>query len=265
MFFAPAPTPPTDMINILTRIFGSRNERLLKQYGAVVRQINALEPQMAALADDALKAKTAQFRERLAQGETLDALLPEAFAVVREASKRTLQMRHFDVQLIGGMALRQRQDRGNAHGRRQDARLDAARLSQRAGRQGRAHRHGQRLPRAARRGLDGPDLPLPGPHRRREPVADGARREAGGVRGGHHLRHQQRVRLRLPAGQHGVRGIAARAAPAQLRDRRRSGLDPDRRGPHAAHHFGPVRGQRPALLRVERDRPEVDAPGRGEG
>jgi preprotein translocase subunit SecA len=91
--------------NILTRIFGSRNERLLKQYGQTVRQINALEPGIAALSDDALKAKTAAFRQRIDNGEALDALLPEAFAVVRETGKRVLQMRHFDVQLIGGMVL----------------------------------------------------------------------------------------------------------------------------------------------------------------
>jgi preprotein translocase subunit SecA len=91
--------------NILTRIFGSRNERLLKQYAQAVRQINALEPAIAALSDDELKAKTPVFRERIERGETLDALLPEAFAVVREAGKRVLQMRHFDVQLIGGMVL----------------------------------------------------------------------------------------------------------------------------------------------------------------
>src|SRR5438128_9239624 len=93
------------MINILTKIFGSRNERLLKQYGQVVRRINALEAQIAALSDAELKAKTVAFKERAANGEELDALLPEAFAVVREAGKRTLQMRHFDVQLLGGMAL----------------------------------------------------------------------------------------------------------------------------------------------------------------
>ncbi|MEO8344974.1 MAG: preprotein translocase subunit SecA, partial [Betaproteobacteria bacterium] len=91
--------------NILTRIFGSRNERLLKQYGQVVREINALEPAMAALSDDALKSKTTEFRGRVANGEALDDLLPEAFAVVREAGKRALSMRHFDVQLMGGMAL----------------------------------------------------------------------------------------------------------------------------------------------------------------
>ena len=91
--------------NILTKIFGSRNERLLKQYAQVVQEINALEPAIAALSDDELKAKTPALKERVAKGETLDAVMPEAFAVVREASKRTLQMRHFDVQLLGGMAL----------------------------------------------------------------------------------------------------------------------------------------------------------------
>ncbi len=91
--------------NILTKIFGSRNERLLKQYAQVVREINALEPALANLSDAELKAKTAAFKERVANGEELEAVLPEAFAVVREAGKRTLQMRHFDVQLLGGMAL----------------------------------------------------------------------------------------------------------------------------------------------------------------
>ncbi len=89
----------------LTRIFGSRNERLLKQYRRTVERVNALEPQTAALSDEQLQAKTSEFRSRVAGGETLDQLLPEAFAVVREAAKRSLGMRHFDVQLIGGMVL----------------------------------------------------------------------------------------------------------------------------------------------------------------
>ena len=91
--------------NILTKIFGSRNERLLKQYGQVVRRINAFEPAISALSDDELRAKTASLRERVGNGEELDSVLPETFAVVREAAKRSLQMRHFDVQLIGGMVL----------------------------------------------------------------------------------------------------------------------------------------------------------------
>ncbi|HEX6708143.1 MAG TPA: preprotein translocase subunit SecA [Albitalea sp.] len=90
---------------LLTQIFGSRNERLLKQYRRVVQQVNELEPQFERLSDADLKAKTDEFRQRHAKGESLAALLPEAFAAVREGSKRTLKMRHFDVQLIGGMAL----------------------------------------------------------------------------------------------------------------------------------------------------------------
>ncbi|HTM69346.1 MAG TPA: preprotein translocase subunit SecA [Luteimonas sp.] len=90
---------------LLTSIFGSRNERLLKQLGGVVRKINALEPQMQALSDADLQAKTAEFKERVAKGESLDKILPEAFAVCREASVRVFGMRHFDVQLIGGMVL----------------------------------------------------------------------------------------------------------------------------------------------------------------
>lgn len=92
-------------MSLLTKIFGSRNQRLLKQYQATVRQINALEAEMEKLSDAELQAKTPAFRERLAKGETLDAILPEAFAVCREASRRVLKMRHFDVQLIGAMVL----------------------------------------------------------------------------------------------------------------------------------------------------------------
>lgn len=92
-------------MSFLTKIFGSRNQRLLKQYQKTVREINALEPQLETLSDEALQAKTAEFKARVAKGETLDNLLVEAFAVCREASKRVLKMRHFDVQMIGGMVL----------------------------------------------------------------------------------------------------------------------------------------------------------------
>jgi preprotein translocase subunit SecA len=90
---------------LLRKIFGSRNDRLIKRYMHAVRAINALEPGIERLSDAGLRAKTDEFKQRLAKGETLDDLLPEAFAVVREAGKRTLNMRHFDVQLIGGMVL----------------------------------------------------------------------------------------------------------------------------------------------------------------
>ncbi len=92
-------------INILTKIFGSRNDRLLKQYRSGVVRINALEAQFEQLTDDALRGKTQEFKERVVKGESLDSLLPEAFAVVREGSKRAMKMRHFDVQLLGGMSL----------------------------------------------------------------------------------------------------------------------------------------------------------------
>ncbi len=91
--------------NILTKIFGSRNDRLLKQYRKVAARINAMEAGLEELSDESLRAKTQEFRDRIGAGESLDALLPEAFAVVREGSKRVMKMRHFDVQLLGGMSL----------------------------------------------------------------------------------------------------------------------------------------------------------------
>ncbi|MCK6436759.1 preprotein translocase subunit SecA [Rivihabitans pingtungensis] len=91
--------------SLLKKVFGSRNDRLVKQYRQTVARINALESGLTGLSDEALGAKTAEFRQRLANGETLEQLLPEAFAVCREASRRAMGMRHFDVQLIGGMVL----------------------------------------------------------------------------------------------------------------------------------------------------------------
>ena len=92
-------------INFLTQIFGSRNDRLIKQYRKTVVLINALEAEYEALSDEQLRAKTDEFRTRVAQGESLDDILPEAFAVVREGSKRAMKMRHFDVQMLGGISL----------------------------------------------------------------------------------------------------------------------------------------------------------------
>ncbi|MEY5028281.1 MAG: Protein translocase subunit SecA, partial [Pseudomonadota bacterium] len=94
-------------LNVLTKLFGSRNDRLLKQYRKTVERINALEASLEGLTDEELRGKTQAFRDRVQAGETLDALLPEAFAVVREGAKRVMKMRHFDVQLVGGIALHQ--------------------------------------------------------------------------------------------------------------------------------------------------------------
>lgn len=90
---------------LLTKVVGSRNDRTLRRLRKIVKQINEFEPALVTLSDDELKAKTVEFRQRIEQGESLDQLLPEAFATVREASKRVFGMRHFDVQLIGGMVL----------------------------------------------------------------------------------------------------------------------------------------------------------------
>ncbi|MCB1056246.1 MAG: preprotein translocase subunit SecA, partial [Acidobacteria bacterium] len=96
------------MINkVLSKVFGSQHDRDVKKMAPLVSAINDLEPQIQALTDDQLKAKTAEFREQVAQGAALDDLLVPAFAVVREAAVRTLGMRHFDVQLMGGIVLHQ--------------------------------------------------------------------------------------------------------------------------------------------------------------
>lgn len=91
--------------SILTKVFGSKNERVLKDIQPLVNQINELESQIEHLDDSALAAKTAEFRQRVEKGESLEDLLPETFAVIREASKRVLGERHFDVQLLGGVVL----------------------------------------------------------------------------------------------------------------------------------------------------------------
>ena len=96
------------LIKLLTKVFGSRNDRTLRRMRKAVTVINAMEPEMEKLSDDELKAKTGEFRERLEKGATVESLIPEAFAVVREASKRVFGMRHFDVQLLGGMVLNER-------------------------------------------------------------------------------------------------------------------------------------------------------------
>ncbi|MBC7189594.1 preprotein translocase subunit SecA, partial [Candidatus Aerophobetes bacterium] len=93
--------------NLLTKVFGTKQERTVKKYLPIVNKINSLEKKISRLSDKALQAKTDEFRGRLKKGETLDDLLPEAFAVVREAARRTIGLRHHDVQLIGGIVLHQ--------------------------------------------------------------------------------------------------------------------------------------------------------------
>ena len=238
--------------NFLTQIFGSRNDRLLKQYRKTVDRINALESQFEKLGDDAAARQDAGVQGPDRQGR--NARRPPARGLRRGA--RGLQARHEDAPLRRAAAGRhgaaQRQDRRDGHRRRQDADGHAAGVPECPDRQGRARRHGQRLPGQPRRAVDGQAVQLPGPDGRRQPAEHAARGKAGGLPRRHHLRHQQRVRLRLPARQHGVRGGGPRPARPELRHRRRGGLDPDRRGAHAADHQRPGRGpHRP----VHRDEP----------
>ena len=218
---------------------------------------------MEALSDGALQAKTGEFRQRLANGEDLDDILIEAFAVVREAGKRVLGQRHYDVQLIGGAALHFGwiAEMKTGEGKTLVSTLPAY-LNGLTG-QGVPPHHGQRVPGPAGLGVDGPPAPVARrvggahrPRRRRHRV------QAGPVRRRHHLRHEQRVRLRLPARQHGDEPRAPGPARPPLLHRRRGGLDPDRRGPDAAHHLGPGRRRGAALLQVRQHRPRP-ASGRG--
>ena len=195
---------------------------------------------MQARSDAELRALTAAFRERAAGGEDLKSLLPEAFAAVREASVRTLGLRHFDVQLIGGIGSERRPDRRDEDRRGQDARVHACRLPERAARQQRAHRHRQRLPGRAATASGwaqvyrflghgrGPHLRTACAPTRRSPrykadVTYGTNNEFGFD----YLRDNMVTR---PGG--------PRAARPSLRHRRRGGLHPHRRGPHPAHHLG---------------------------
>ena len=150
------------MLGKLARtVFGSANDRFVKKQYKIVQRINALEPEISPLSDEELKAKTEEFKQRLKNGETLDDLLPEAFAVVREAAKRTLGQRHYDVQLIGGIVLHKGMIAEMKTGEGKTLVVHACRLSERAGRQRRPHRYRQRLSGQTRRRMDGAGLPLP--------------------------------------------------------------------------------------------------------
>ena len=222
---------------------------------------------MQALSDDELRAKTDEFRQRLAAGR--DARRPPARGVRRlprgrpplpqdAALRRPAHGRH-------GPA--RRQHRRDGHRRGQDARRHPGRLPQRARGQGRPRRHRQRLPRPPRRRVDEPALQRPGHDRRRHPVRHGLRGAAADLRLRHHLRHQQRVRLRLPPRQHEADQGVAGAGRAPLRDHRRGRQHPDRRGPDPADHLRPGLRRRPQVRRGRPDRPPAPEgrPLRGQG
>ncbi len=154
--------------SIAKALFGSSNERYVASLGSIVAKINGFETTISAMTDEELAHQTVKFRERLADGEKLDDLLPEAFATVREASKRALGQRHYDVQMVGGIVLHRGEIAEMRTGEGKTLVATLACLSERAAGQGRPRRHRQRLPRPPRRRMDGADLQVPRHDRRRD-------------------------------------------------------------------------------------------------
>ena len=206
---------------IAKKVFGTPNDRKIKATRPLVAAINALEPEFQALDDAGLKAKTAEFRERFQKGESLDDLLPEAFANAREAARRTLGLRPFDVQLMGGVFLHQGNisEMKTGEGKTLVATMPAY-LNALTGRGVHIVTVNDYLAKPRRR-LDGPRLPRPRPQRRRRHPRHGGGGQEGRLRRRHHLRHQQRARLRLPARQHEVRPRPGPPARSLFRHRRR--------------------------------------------
>ncbi len=245
-------------MSLIDKVLRIGEGKILRQLDAIAKAVNAIEDDFVAMTDDELRGMTLEFKERLEKGESLDDIMPEAFATVREAAKRVLGQRHFDVQIMGGAALHLGNiaEMKTGEGKTLVSTLPAY-LNALSG-QGRPRRHGQRLPGQVPRRVDGPDPPVPRPHRRRDPAGDASRRASRRLQRRHHLRDQQRARLRLPARQHGHRPGVLRAAPPVLRHRRRGRLDPDRRGPHAADHLRPHAGRGRVVRRVREGRRPAD-------
>ena len=229
---------------IAKAIFGSSNDRYVKSLDKTIQtDRRARRRRSKLLSDEELRAQTQKFREQLEGGKTLDDILPEAFATVREASKRVLGMRHFDVQMVGGIVLHRGEiaEMRTGEGKTLVATL-ATYLNAIEGKGVHvvtvndylARRDAEWMGQIYRFlgltvGVIVPNL--------------GETATPRSLCRRHHLRHQQRIRLRLPARQHEARAQPDGAAPLQFRDRRRGRFDPDRRGAHPADHFRADRGQ----------------------
>ena len=189
---------------VLGRLLRVGEAKTLKRLRVIADHINAIEDDYVAMSDDELRGQTAAFKERLAKGETTDDLLVEAFAVVREAAKRTLGQRHFDVQLMGGAALHLGNiaEMKTGEGKTLVSTLPAY-LNALEGKGVHIVTVNDYLAKRDSR-VDGPGAPVPRAGGRRHPGPADPGRAARRLRRGHHLRHQQRVRLRLPARQHGL-------------------------------------------------------------
>ncbi len=242
---------------IFRKLFGTDNDRTLKRIQPFVAAVNAFEPRLQPLSNDQLKAKTAEFKEKLAQGASLDDILPEAFAVVREASRRTTRMRHFDVQIVGGVVLHQGKiaEMKTGEGKTLVATLPAY-LNALSGKGVHivtvndylAKRDTEWMGAIYRfLGLSVGTI--------QHGLSDAERYTR--LPGRHHLRHEQRVRLRLPPRQHEIPPGRPGPARVQLRHRRRGRQHPHRRGPDAAHHLRADQRVDPALHPRRQSRPPL--------
>ncbi len=261
------------MIRIVDKLMHAGEGRRLKALEEQVRAVNTFEPQMQALGDAELAALTLAYRERAGNGEPLEDLMNEAFAAAREAARRALEMRPFDVQVMGATILFEGDIAEMKTGEGKTLVATMPMYLRALARARRPPRHRQRLPGAARRRVDGPGLPLPRPRGRRHPGDDAPGRATPRLRRRRDLRHQQRVRLRLPARQHDHAPRAPGAARPLLLHRRRGRLDPHRRGAHPAHHqrragdrrrhVPALRARRPAASPRRRLRGRREAQDRG--
>ena len=220
----------------LDRILRAGEGKKVRAIAALVPDINAFEPEIEALTDDALRGKTGEFQGRLDQGEDLDDLLIEAFAVVREAARRVIGQRHYDVQLMGGAALHFGwvAEMKTGEGKTLVSTLPVY-LNGLAGKGVHLITVNDYLATPRRR-VDGPDPPLARarPSASSSPATTTPTHKRAAVRRRHHLRHQQRVRLRLPARQHGhvaraTRCSGATPTPSSTRSTRSSSTRPARR------------------------------------
>ena len=247
---------------IIDSVLRAGEGKILRKLKRLAHQVNSIEEDFAALSDAELRAMTDEFRQRHADGESLDDLLPEAFAAVREAAKRTIGQRHFDVQLMGGAALHLGNiaEMRTGEGKTLTGVLPAY-LNALSGKGVHiitvndylAKFHAEWMGRVHHfLGLEvGCILAQMEPDERRKQYD-----------GRHHLRDEQRVRLRLPQGQHGLGAGGARPARPSVRDRRRGRLDPHRRGPDPADHQRARGPEQPLVPRVRQDRAPAAA-GRG--
>ena len=240
---------------IIDKLLRIGEGKILRQLETIAKAVNAIEDDFVAMSDAELQGMTKEFKERLEKGETLDDLMPEAFATVREAAKRVIGQRHYDVQIMGGAALHLGNiaEMKTGEGKTLVATLPAY-LNALTGKGVHVVTVNDYLAKYHAEWM-GRIHHFLGPDDRRDPAADAPRRPARGLRLRRHLRHQQRARVRLPARQHGEHHRGLRPARPQLRDRGRGRLDPDRRGADPADHQRPDAGRGEVVRRVREARP----------